>query len=314
MIKKLLAALVAVMLVFAMTSCSSDGLSDPAFQTLRYEGGDTGGSKFKECVQEGDKLVSNDRFYSYPKTQRESVWDSDFFQKNGNSADYPDLVVYDKDGREVHVKMKISFFLNTSCEPVETEAKSYPGGTVQAFHELIGKTRNAYFDTTEDGNGSYGAGWLWAMNNYVSVPAKDFVTKAVRTEGVEDLYSNTKKQEEIQDALAEEMPDLVNSVMETDLQFYKDFTVRIYAMQPDSEYINLIKERENAQIKADTAQVNAKARVAEAEANAKVARAEAKVKRAEISGYGGFTNYRCIYLADAGLNCAQPQYVVGGVR
>lgn len=314
MIKRIAMAVGGIATALIITGCSSDGLSDPAFQTLRYEGGDTGGSKFKECVKEGEKLVSNDRFYSYPKTQREAVWDSDTFEKNGNSADYPDLVVTDKDGREAYVKMKISFFLNTSCEPVEVNGKRYPGGTVQAFHELVGKTRNAYFDTGKDGNGSYGAGWLWAMNNYVSTPVKDFVSKAVRTQQVETLYSDVAKQEEIESSLAEAMPALVNSVMETDLQFYQNFTVSIYKITPDAEYLALIKERENAQIRAETAQKNAEARIAEAEANARVAWKEAKIKQAEIAGYGGFENYKCIYLADQGLNCAQPQYVVGGVR
>ena len=313
---KKIAAVAAVLIVgsVGLGACSSDGLSDPAYQTLRYEGGDTGGSKFKECVDEGEKLVSNDKFYSYPKTQRESVWDSDHYEKGGNSADYPDLKVTDADGRTVYVKMKISFFLNTSCEKVEANGKKYEGGTVQAFHELIGKTRNAYFDTTTDGNDSYGAGWLWAMNNYVSTPAQDFVSKAIRPQKVEDLYNDVAKQVAIETDLAESMPELVNSVMETDLQFYKDFTVKIYKITPDEEYLGLIKERENAQIKAETAQKNAEAKIAEAKANAQVAQEEAKIKQAEIAGYGGFENYRCIYLADKGLNCAQPQYVVGGLK
>lgn len=314
MIKKMVAAFAAILMVFALSSCSSDGLSDPAFRTLRYEGGDTGGSKFKECVSEGEKLVSNDTFYSYPKTQRESIWDSSNFEKGSKSADFPDLVVTDKDGRLVHVKMKISFMLNTSCDKVEANGKTYKGGTIQAFHELIGKTRGADFDTSESGSKSYGNGWLWVMTNYISTPAENFVSKAIRPQSVEDLFNDTRKQEAIQDSLLESLPKLVNDVMETDLQFFENFTVVIYKVTPDDEYLNLIKERENAQIKAETAKRNAVARVAEAEANAKVAEAEASVKRAEISGYGGFNNYKCIYLADHGLNCAQPQYVVGGAK
>lgn len=314
MIKRLILGLFALSLVLGLSSCSSDSLTDPAYVTLRYEGGDTGGSKFKECMSVGEKIATNDRTYSYPTTQRESVWDSDHFEQNGNSADYPDLRILDKNGREVFVKMKISFMLNTSCEPVETDGRQYPGGTIQAFHELIGKTRNAYFDTSEDGNGSYGAGWLWAMNNYISTPAQDFVTKAVRPLDVENIYNDTSKQEDIEAALAEAMPELVNSVMETDLQFYENFTVSIYSMTPDAEYLSLIKERENAQILADTAQANADAAVAQARAEARVAREKAKIKQAEIAGYGGFNNYVCVYMADKELNCKQPQYIVGASK
>jgi len=311
-LKKILIAFALVMALI-LSGCSSDSLSDPAYQTLRYEGGDTGGSKFKECVDEGEKLVSNDKFYSYPKTQREAVWDTNHYEKGGNSADYPDLVVLDKDGREVFIKMKVSFFLNTSCEPVEANGKKYPGGTIQAFHELVGKTRNAYFDTSGDGNG-YGSGWLWAMNNYISTPVTDFVSKAVRPQQVETLYSSIEAQETVEQGLRESMAALVNGVMETDLQFYQNFTVSIYKVTPDAEYLQLIKDRENAQILADTAQANSQAQVAQAQAEQAVAEAKALVKQAEIAGYGGFENYQCIYLADKGLNCAQPQYIVGGTK
>lgn len=321
--KKIVAAVTAVVLgMSAMSACafSSDDVSDPAFTTLRYEGGDTGGSKFKDVVEPGEKLVSNDKFYSYPNTQREAIWDSSgFIDKNNDgvsegTADYPDLEVTDKDGRSAFVKMKISFNLNTDTTKVEADGRTYPGGTIQAFHELIGKTRKAYFDTSEDGNGSYGYGWIWAMTNYIGVPTQDFVSKAVRPQQVETLYTDNDKQEEIEKNLADSLPTLVNDVMETDLQFYDNFTVNIYKIQPDAEYLTLIREREDAQIKSETAQKNAEAKVAEANANAQIAAAEAKIKRAEIDGYGGFDNYKCIYLADHGLNCAQPQYVVGGSK
>jgi hypothetical protein len=102
--------------------------------------------------------------------------------------------------------------------------------------------------------------------------------------------------------------------METDLQFYTIGEATVDSITPDPEFTSLYRERQDAQVRAQTAQDNAKAQVAEAKAKAQVAREEAKVKRAEIAGYGGFANYKCIYLADNGLNCAQPQYVVGGVR
>jgi hypothetical protein len=295
-----------------MSACSitGDNLTDPSFQTLRYAGGVGEGSEFKGCVDGGEKMVGDDTYYPYPATQREAVWDSNSFNKGNNSADYPDLEVTDRDGRKVYVKMKVSFYLNTSCEPVTVNGKRYDGGVLQVFHENVGKTRHAYFN--EDG--TYGNGWLWAMDNYIATPVVDFVGREARQEQAENMYSTTDIQDEIQKQLAENMPALVNAGMEGDLQFYDHFTVKIYKMTPEDAYLNLLKEREDAQIKAETADLNASARVKEAEANAKVKKAEAEIMRNEIAGYGGFENWNKAKAVENGLNPYQPTIVAPGIR
>lgn len=306
---KIIAAVAAAIALVLTSACSitGDGVTDPSFQTLRYDGGFAQGSKFKECVSPGTKMVGDDTYYPYPTSQREDVWDSDNYNQGSNSADHPDMQLTDKDGNAVFVKMKVSFFLNTDCSPVTVDGHKYPGGTLQAFHELVGKTRHAYFN--EDGG--YGKGWLWAMDNYISSSAQDYLTPQVRTTSALDAWLKPEVKDSLEKGLAENIAPLVDAGMETDLHFYKNFSVKIYNITPDDEYLSMYRDRQNANIKAQTAEANRKAKIAEAEANAAVAEANAKIKQAEIKGYGGFSNYKCIYLADKGLNCAQPQYVVG---
>src|SRR3954463_3716485 len=160
--RMIIAAGAALATVISLGACgiTSDDRSDPSMATLRYEGGDFSGSAFKSCVEPGSKLASNDHFYSYPATQREDIWDTDNYEKGSKSADHPDLELTDKNGVKVYAKVKVSFLLNTSCEPVKVGGKTYKGGTLQAFHELIGKTRGVPFDPKKSGNDAYTGGWL----------------------------------------------------------------------------------------------------------------------------------------------------------
>lgn len=316
MIKRKVAALAAVVLVggMGMSACSltGDEVSDPSMQTLRYEGGDFEGSKFKECVDPGEKLASNDKFYSYPTTQREDVWDSNNYEQGSKSADHADLILTDKNGVTIAAKVKVSFFLNTSCEPVEVNGKEYKGGTLQAFHELIGKTRGAYFDPKKSGNDAYSAGWLWAMDNYISNPVIDNLSVQAKTLTADDMWLKESVKQQMENNLAEALPDLINEGTETDLEFYRVASVKIYSLTPSGDYLDLYKERQAAQVKAQTAEANKQAKIAEAEANAAVAKAEAEIKRAEIAAYGSVEAYLRQQAIDNGQNPFQPTYVVGG--
>jgi hypothetical protein len=302
--------IVAVAFGLFLTACSADGYTDLSMKTLRYEKGSTQGGQFVECVNPGEKIVTNDALYPYPTTQRENVWDSDQFGKGSQSADHADLEVLDKNGVVVFFKVKVPFFLNTDCSPVTVNGKKYPGGTLQVFHEMIGKTRQAYFN--EDG--SYGNGWLWAMDNYISSSVVDYLKREARVYTAEQLYNDPAVREQLQTGLVAAMPDLVNATMETDLEFYKfpKTSVKIYDVRPEDEYLAIFKERQAAEERAATAEINREAKVAEAKANAEIAEAQAKVKRAEIEGYGGFENWNKSKAVENGLNPYQPTYVVGG--
>lgn len=303
--KKLLLVAIAFLV---LSACSSDGYTDQSVITLRYEKGASQGGKFVECVEPGQKIVTNDSLYPYPATQREDVWDTANYNTGSNSADHEDLRLTDKNGNSVYVKMKVSFFLNTDCTPKTVNGKRYEGGTLQAFHELIGKTRHAYFNE----NGTYGDGWLWAMDNYISSSVVDYMTKATRTETADDMWLKSAVSTGFTEGLTEALPGLINAGMETDLEFYKDFTIKIYSITPEDSYLNLYKDRQNAKIKAETAEANKAAAIAEAKAKAAVAEEEAKIREAQAKGYGGYDNMLKDKAIDNGLNPWQPTYVVGG--
>lgn len=321
MIKRLIVAVAGLGLVFSVSACgiTADDAADPAYQTIRYEGGDVGGSKFKECVAEGEKLASNDAFYSYPKTQRQDKWDSANYKRGANSADYPDLELTDKNGVPVAVKVTVPFTLNTSCEPTEVNGKNYPGGAIQVFHEVFGKTRNGYFDPTEEGNNTYGAGWLWLMDTYISTCVTQTLTPKVRAEDAEDLWLKDEVRLDMVNGdsgteLREQIQNCVNNAMETDIQFYNIGNPTIDQFTPDTQFQTLYRERQEAETRAETAEFNKDAQVAEARAQAAVAREQAKVKQAEISGYGGFNNYAKLQAVEAGLNPFQPTYKVSDTQ
>lgn len=307
--KRIVIAVLAVLALLGSTAACSitgDERTDPSFQTLRYEGGDTGGSKFKECVDPGEKMVSNDKFYSYPTTQREDVWDSANFEQGSKSADHGDLTLTDKNGVTVNAKVKVSFFLNTDCTPVKIGDHEYPGGTLQAFHELIGKTRGAYFDPKAEGNAAYSAGWLWAMDNYISSPVLDNLSVQAKTQTADDMWLKESVKTEMEKNLADALPGLVNDGMESDLEFYKIASVKIYSITPSDDYLSLYRDRQAAQVKAQTAEANKRAQIAEAQAQAAVARQQALVKKAEISGYGSVDAYLRHEAIEAGMNPFQP--------
>ena len=307
--KKIIFALLVVcgLVLAGACSVSDSDLADPSFKTLRYAGGFGEGSKFKECVPTGSKLVGDDKYYRYPTSQREDVWDSDNYNKGSKSADHPDMKI-NVNGVDMSVKVKVQFFLNTDCSPVKVDGKEYKGGAIQYFHEHIGKTRHAYFNK----DGSYDSGWVWAMDNYLSTSVQELMTPALRAYSPEDAWLKSGTWEAVANAVQTNLQNAVNDATESDLTFYKNMKVKVFGVTPEDTYVSLYKERTAAAKRAETAEFNKQARVTEAEANAAVARAEAQVKRAEIDGYGGPEKYTCIYLADKGLNCAQPQYIVGG--
>jgi hypothetical protein len=292
--KTLLLALAGAGIASGLSACSVGATyTDPSMVALRYAGGPTEGGKFKECVEPGTKQISNDSYFNYPTTQREDVWDADNANGHGsNSADHVDLQVSDKDGNVAYLKVKVSFYLNTDCD------------VLREFHEKIGRTRHAYFDS----DGKYGDGWIWSMDNYISSAATERAKAAAIKYSVEDMWLKPDVRDAMAKSIQESIQKSVDDGMEGDEQFYKDFNVRVFGASPDPEFTALYKERKAAQVKADTAEANKKAKIAEAQADAAVAQEQAKIRRAEIDGYGDVNAYIKAQMVQKGLNPYQPTY------
>lgn len=291
----ILAGLAAILGTGTLTSCSSH-YTDPSMVALRYAGGPTEGGKFKECVKPGTKQVSNDSYYDYPTTQREDVWDSDNYGKKGSkSADHKDMEVVDKDGNVAYLKVKVSFYLNTECS------------VLRKFHETIGRTRRAYFNN----DGTYGNGWVWAMDNYISSAVQQQAKYAAINDTVDDIWLKPATQDSIATAIQTNIQKAVDDGMQGSEEFYKDFSVRVYGGAPSPDFMALYTERKAAQVKADTAEANKQAQIAEAKAQAGVAKQQAKVQQAQIAGYPSVDAYLKAQAIAKGMNPFVPQYVVG---
>jgi len=279
-----------IVAVIGLLGGCSTSYTDPSMVGLRYAGGPTEGGKFKECVEPGTKQISNDTYYPYPTTQREDVWDSDNFEKGSKSADHPDMQIIDKDGNIAYVKMKVSFYLNTECR------------VLRRYHDKIGRTRHAYFNS----DGSYGNGWIWAMDNYISSAVVDKTKAAATPYTVEDMWLKPDVRDAMAAGMQPQIQPAVDAGTEGDDEFYTGFAVRIYGITPDDDFTALYKERKAAQVKADTAEANKQAQIAEAQAKAAVAQQEAKVKAAEISGYPSVEAYLKAQAIEKGMNPFQP--------
>lgn len=294
--------LLGVMIALVLSGCSV-AVTDQSMRTLHYSGGITEGEKFEECVGPGVKQVDGEgeHYYPYPLTQREWVYDTN----GGQSADEPNMTFTDKDGIAVSAVAKIQLFLNSDCTPVEVNGKRYEGGTLQAFHELIGKTRGAYFNN----DGSYNDGWLWVLKNYVSRPAVQLFQEAGHTRTVEDMWLDPQVRRDMATEIAEKMEEAVNAGMQTDLQFFNGFSITIDKIEPDADYRKQYADRRAAQVKAETAELNRDAQVAEAEAKKAVAKAEADVVQEQIRGFGGDP---LLYLCNKALELGKDCFVPGG--
>jgi hypothetical protein len=280
---KRIAALIVMVLVavFTFSACgfTKDQATDPSYQTLRYAGGDFSGSKFKECLDPGQKIATNDKLYAYPTTQRQDVWDSDNYNKGTKSADHPDLPLTAKGGVQMNFKVKVDFALNTSCAPVkDNTGKSWPGGVVQAFHELVGKTRGAYFNVGQTGLNAYSSGWLWAMDTYVSTPVIGDLTVQAKQYTPDQLWQDPNVGRKMESALMSRIESEINAGMETDLQFYHIAGIQIYSITPSGDYLDLFKQRQAAKTQAQSAKDNKSALVTEAAT-------KSAVLHATIAGY-----------------------------
>lgn len=316
--KAILIGIAVLALFVGGCSCSitSSEVTDNSVTALRYDGGTTSGRKFKECVPAGTKLATDDDLYPYPNTQRQDMWDS-----ANSQADHGDLgsekgaSLTDNSGVQLTAKVNVQFFLNTSCEPVEVNGKEYKGGTLQVYHELVGKTRHAYFKN----DGTYGQGWITAMDYYISAPVTKYINNATKKYSAQQLWVNQKVDENgviladqsqpgtpVQDyignALTEALPGLVNAGMETDLQFYENFNVSVISVTPDSTFLDLFKARQKQQVESQTALDNAQAQIDQANANADVATAQAKQLQEVIKGYGSVDAYLQYLAIQSGLN------------
>lgn len=272
--KKIIAPIIILVIgVFALTGCSKQYI-DPSMMGLRYAGGIGEGGKFKECLKTGEVKYSDDTVYLYPTTQRQDDFNSDRYKPDDpNAADNKDIAVTTKDGVTVYIRGNQNFGLVTDCD------------TIKAYHELIGKTRKAYFN--EDG--SYKAGWITTMNYYITPATVEQWRDVISQHNVDELWPSTSLYNTLTDEVNGNMQAAVDKRTEGSESFYDRLTFSISSITPTEDYQNQYLQRQQAQTAAETAKLNQDAQVAQAKADqaVRVAQAEAAAaeKHEEIAAY-----------------------------
>lgn len=247
----------------------------------------------KGCIKPGvkDNSITNDDYYAYP------VSDRDLDATGQKGADFDAITAVSKDNAEMAIPVIIRFNMVSDCDTLGDFFKSY------------GQRYGAYLN--EDGTAT--AGWTLMLRKLMYDPADALLDDVAKNYNWRDLYNNAAAQTELQKQLSDQINDIVDANARG--HFFENFTVLVKKPTPTNpELANAIAQEQAAVASAASAEAKARAQKAQAEAETALARAEAEKKAAEIRGYGGFTNYKCIYLADQGLNCDQPTYIWGGTN
>jgi len=295
-LKKIVIAAAVTPLLLA--GCSTTA-TDSGQVALHYKGGATQAEKFEGCVGPGERTVdgAGDKHYTYPSNQRKYVYD------DTDGADREPIQITTSDGIPMTVTGITSFVLNTSCEPVTVAGKEYKGGTIQVFHEYMGKPRHAYFDDNTEGEG-----WGPILDDYLGRQLQILANTVAQENkwSYDQLYNDTAVRQQWQDEVQEAMVAAVNRSTETDQEFFKNYVVSFDQPQPPENLKNDLLTRQRALAQAETAEAKAEAAVITAKAQAAQARAEAETRKAEISGYGSVEDYLKAKAIEKGINPWQP--------
>jgi hypothetical protein len=288
-----LVVLALLVLLFARPSTTSTG---PDQVALHYKGGAFTSKKFADCIAPSSRVFDGpgDGHFAYPSSQTNFVFDAD-------SGDGAPITFVTRDGIEMAVEGVTNFLLNTSCEPIEIGSKTYEGGALQRFHELIGNRYAAYM--TEDGSRS--DGWRQMLGVYIARPLDTAIDRAGQSYTYTELYTDPLKKAAWEADVLEQLPDLVGRQIEGDTEFFTSFAVTLQKPEPPQSIKDELVKQQAAVAKAKAAEAEAAAREAAARAQIEVERAEAaKInERVKVLGREGYLQQ---YAIDHGLNPFQP--------
>lgn len=291
--------LVAVMAA-VLTGCSSVSTASDQV-ALHYKGGAGTSKKFANCVDTATHNFDGvgDSHFSYPSNQRNLAFPS----KEDN---LPTIKFVTKDGIEMSVTGVLNFRLNTDCAKITDNGKTFNGGALEEFHELIGNRYEAYMDNDKTTDG-----WVKMLGVYVFRPLDTAIDRAGQQYTYTELYNDPAVKAEWEQAVLAQLPALVDRQTDGDTTFFKDYAITLQKPDPPQAIKDALNARQEAIAKADTDTAKAAAAAAAAQAELAVSQAEAAKQEAVIAGFGGFNNYIQWVMATSGLNPFQPQIVVG---
>lgn len=290
----LVVVLVGALMAFAVAGPSTASTA-PDQVALHYKGGALSSKKFADCIGPSTRTFDGpgDLHFYYPSSQTNFVFD--------RGGDGDPITFVTRDGIEMTVDGVANFLLDTSCESTEIDGKTFPGGVLQRFHELIGNRYQAYMD----GNSERSAGWSRMLSVYIARPLDTAIDRAGQDYTYTELYTNPAKKAEWERDVLEALPDLVNRQTDGSVEFFKNFAITLQKPEPPQEIKNALVKQQEAVAKAKAAEAEAAAREAAANAQIAVEKAEAaKInERIKVLGKDGYLKQ---YAIDHGQNPFQP--------
>ncbi|MFZ2502099.1 MAG: SPFH domain-containing protein [Nocardioides sp.] len=263
---------------------------------LHYKGGSFTSTKFSDCIASSKRTFDGpgDKHFSYPSSQTNYVF-------SGPSGDGEPITFVTKDGIEMRVEGVANFLLNTSCSKETIDGRSYAGGTLQRFHELIGNRYQAYM--TEDGMRS--EGWRQMLSVYIARPLDTAIDRAGQAYTYSELYTDPSKKAAWESDVLSQLPGLVNRQTDGDTEFFDNFAITLQKPEPPQEIKDALVKQQEAVAQAKAAEAEAAAKVKAAQAQVAVEKAEAAkiAERVKVLGREGYLQQ---YAIDNGLNPFQP--------
>lgn len=294
-------AAIAALATLALTGCSQSAA--PNEMVVHYGGGPIEAKKFKGCIEPSDKELSKpgDSYYSYPASQ--SFYDF----RGGKGADSKPIEVVSSDNQTLTIPGQVTFELNTNCK------------VLTAFHDNIGKPRQAYMVEGDNGDLTYSKGWSKVLNTYIGVPLDGTLDRIAKKYTWRELYSDPTIKDEMNSAVNEQLKTLVNQQTDGDQEFFLNYNSLILQPLLTKELQQTVRDAETsvaqaqaqeakAVADANAARAAADAQVAQKNAEASVAEAEARAQAATIAPYGSVENYNNYLAIQKGLNPFQPTY------
>lgn len=201
-----IAGLVACGMVTAACSVATPDTSQAA---LHFSGGPFSSQAFLDCIKPGTREVdgANDYHYYYPAGQRT------FDFTGGPNSDSPALLVSTRNANgtttDMTVRGVLTFSLNTNCQKwIDDKGKEWAGGPLHAFHDTIGRAKNAY---ATDGGDPQPEAWGALIRLYLGGAAET----ALDTQGLgfqpEELVNDASKRIALQQRAMDALPALIEA-------------------------------------------------------------------------------------------------------
>jgi hypothetical protein len=244
--KRIGGVLAALAVVGALAGCSIADTA-PNQVALQYVDGPFSSRTFASCVPTGTMQyhkMNNDHFY-FPEGQRTL----DF--SPGSADGLAPLTVATNDGQVMEEDTLITFHLNTSCTPYTDKAgKVWPGGILQKFYETIAAQDHAYADAGAEP----GPGWDAVVHKDVAAPVQLAVNNAAAIYGWQQLFEDPAAKDKWANQAKADIPALV--LAQTGEDFFTIDNVTLQKPKPDSVLLNDLKNKQSANLRAQTADVD----------------------------------------------------------